>query len=83
METQLKICRWFESDPGQIVENNRIANSNGDKALYEHANDVGGATGVGKETIGNRTSTYYEQTTSQSVRLDDIEERTCTNINRK
>ncbi|MGG7553147.1 PAAR-like protein [Chryseobacterium arthrosphaerae] len=73
--TVKKYVDGFESDPGQIVENNRIANSNGDKALYEHANDVGGATGVGKETIGNRTSTYYEQTTSQSVRLDDIEER--------
>lgn len=65
----------FETDPEKIVGNYRIANSSGDKAIYEHTNDVGGATGVGKEVIGDRTSTYYEQTTSQSVRLDDIEER--------
>ncbi len=65
----------FESDPEQIIGNYSIANSNGDKAIYEHVNDVGGAMGVGRETVGNRTSTYYEQTTSQSVRLDDIEER--------
>ena len=65
----------FETDPENIVQNYKIANSNGDKAIYEHTNDVGGAAGVGKETVGIRTSTYYEQTTSPSIRLDDIEER--------
>ncbi|WP_294307430.1 PAAR-like protein [uncultured Chryseobacterium sp.] len=68
----------FETDPDKIVGNYRIANAAGDKALYEHTNDVGGALGVGKDAVGNRTSTYYEQTTTQSVRLDDIEERGAT-----
>lgn len=64
----------FESNPDKITENYQVANSNGDKTITDHTNDVGGATGVGKGTIGDRTSTYYEQTSAESVRLDDIEE---------
>ncbi|WP_292008624.1 PAAR-like protein [Chryseobacterium sp.] len=64
----------FESEPEKIVQNHAAVGSDGDKALYEHTNDVGGATGVGKDTVGNRTSEYTVTERSTSVRLDDIEE---------
>ncbi|KAA0127812.1 DUF4280 domain-containing protein [Chryseobacterium sp. SN22] len=64
----------FESDPEKLVENQKLANGDGNKALYEHTNDIGGANGPGRETIGNRTSQYSVTERSTSVRLDDIEE---------
>jgi len=71
----------YESDPDKIVENYKLAGSDGDKAVYEHVNDVGGANSVGKETVGERTSQYSVTERSTSVRLDDIEEHGATTYN--
>jgi len=71
----------FESDPEKLVENQKLANGDGDKAIYEHTNDVGGANGPGRETIGDRTSQYSTTERSTSVRLDDIEEHGPTTYN--
>ncbi|MDQ1097217.1 MULTISPECIES: PAAR-like protein [Chryseobacterium] len=64
----------FESDPEKLVENQKLKNSDGEKAFYENVNDIGGANGPGRETIGDRTSQYSVTERSTSVRLDDIEE---------
>lgn len=68
----------FESDPEKLVENQRLANGTGDKGITDHTNDIGGANGPGRETVGDRTSQYSVTDRSTSVRLDDIEEHGAT-----
>lgn len=71
----------FETNPEKLVQNHNLLNSDGNKGVEEHANDLGGATGVGKETIGNRSSEYITRDRTTSVRLDDIEEHGVTSRN--
>ncbi|TWP30807.1 DUF4280 domain-containing protein [Apibacter muscae] len=69
----------FETDPLAIIENTDISKSpDTGKKVYEHVNDLGGASGVGQTTIGNRVSQYEIHEQSASVRLDDIEEHGAT-----
>lgn len=64
----------FETDSDKIIQNQNLINADGNKDIDEHVNDIGGATGIGRETVGNRNSDYIIRGRSTSVRLDDIEE---------
>lgn len=65
----------FETNPVDIIRNGTIPVSPEEaKDVKGIIKDVGGAMDMSDKGIGNRTSTYYEQTTYETVRLDDIEE---------